>query len=199
LSSALTVKQERFATAYIETGNASEAYRIAYDADGMTPASVHREAHAVLDNPKVASRVAALQAELRERHKVTADRIVEELALIALADAGDFYDWGPNGVTVKDKSQLTPEQRRVVSEVSQTITEAGGTIRVKLHDKQAALDKLARHFGVYKDGNGDTPAGNVTNITRIERLIVYPSNPDAGGVPAPAGEPPVQGSKGRKG
>jgi hypothetical protein len=94
----------------------------------------------------------------------------------------------------QDKASLTAEQRRVVSEVSQTVTEAGGTIRVKLHDKMSAIDKLGRHLGMFKDGNGDTPPPNVTNITRIERLIVYPPNTDAGGVPAATGKAKVQGS-----
>lgn len=33
----LTIKQEAFARAYVETGNASEAYRRAYDAARMKP------------------------------------------------------------------------------------------------------------------------------------------------------------------
>ena len=45
---------------------------------------------------------------------------------------------------------MTPEQRAVISEVSQTITEARGTIRVKLHSKLDALEKLGRHLGVFK-------------------------------------------------
>ena len=35
----LTPKQEAFCLAYMETGNASEAYRRAYDADNMKPAT----------------------------------------------------------------------------------------------------------------------------------------------------------------
>ena len=34
---ALTIKQNAFAMAYIETGNASEAYRRSYDAGNMAP------------------------------------------------------------------------------------------------------------------------------------------------------------------
>ena len=36
----LTPKQERFCQVYIETGNASEAYRAAYNAEKMKPESV---------------------------------------------------------------------------------------------------------------------------------------------------------------
>lgn len=38
----LTIKQEAFCQAYIETGNASEAYRTAYAADKMKPEAVFK-------------------------------------------------------------------------------------------------------------------------------------------------------------
>lgn len=199
MSSALTPKQEKFTTAYIETGNASEAYRQSYDAAGMSTNSVHREAHALLENPKVAARLDELQAAHQKRHEATVDRLVKELSLIAFADAGEFFEWGPDGVTVRDKAVLTAEQRRVVSEVSQTVTEAGGTIRVKLHDKLAAIDKLGKHLGMFKDVHEHTgPDGGPIQIQRIERVIVDPADPDTESLPAPAGEPPVQGGKGRE-
>lgn len=53
----LTSKQQAFVAAYLETGNASDAYRTAYDAAGMSPASINREASALLDHPKVAARI----------------------------------------------------------------------------------------------------------------------------------------------
>lgn len=40
---ALTQKQEAFALAYFETGNASEAYRRAYNAENMKPESINRK------------------------------------------------------------------------------------------------------------------------------------------------------------
>jgi phage terminase small subunit len=151
-TSKLTIKQEAFAQAYIETGNASEAYRRAYQVSPSTkPNTVEKRACELLKHGKVAGRIAELQAGHQKRHDVTIDRIVGEYVKIAFADAGDYFDWGPNGVTVKDKSELTPEQRSVVAEVSQTVTEKGGTIRVKLHDKLNALEKLGKHLGMFID------------------------------------------------
>lgn len=148
----LTPKQEAFAQAYIETGNASEAYRRAYNVSaGTKPNTIEKRACELLKHGKVAGRIAELQAGAQKRHEVTVDRIVSEYVKIAFADAGDYFDWGPNGVTVKDKSELTPEQRSVVAEVSQTVTEKGGTIRVKLHDKLNALEKLGKHLGMFVD------------------------------------------------
>lgn len=75
----LTPKQEKFCLKYIETGNASEAYRHAYDAGNMKAATINRNATALLKNNKVATRLEAQQAEHRERHNVTVDTLTAEL------------------------------------------------------------------------------------------------------------------------
>lgn len=75
----LTPKQEAFALAYVEMGNASEAYRRAYNAVKMKPETVNRTAKGLLDNRKIAARVAELQAEHVERHKLTVDDLLAEL------------------------------------------------------------------------------------------------------------------------
>jgi hypothetical protein len=76
---ALTPKQEAFACAYVETGNASEAYRRSYDAENMKPESVWRKACELLDNGKVKARVAELQSAAAERCIVTVASITQEL------------------------------------------------------------------------------------------------------------------------
>lgn len=75
----LTLKQEAFAQAYIETGNASEAYRRAYDAENMTQNSIAVQACKMLDSPKIALRVDELRANAQERHEVTVDSLIREL------------------------------------------------------------------------------------------------------------------------
>lgn len=71
----MTPKQEAFCLAYIETGNASEAYRQAYAAQNMKAVSVNVEARKMLADPKIAHRVAVLKAAHVERHNVTVDDI----------------------------------------------------------------------------------------------------------------------------
>ena len=55
---ALTVKQEKFCQAYVETGNASEAYRMAYATDKMKATSINSKAYELLNNGEVTVRVA---------------------------------------------------------------------------------------------------------------------------------------------
>ncbi|ECL8230238.1 terminase small subunit [Salmonella enterica] len=75
----LTIKQEAFCQAYIETGNASEAYRTAYAADKMKPEAVHVQACKLQDNPKIALRIKELRGEIKQRHNVTVDSLLAEL------------------------------------------------------------------------------------------------------------------------
>lgn len=75
----LTPKQEAFALAYVETGNASEAYRRAYNAVRMKPAVVTVKASELLAHGNVAVRVKELQAAHIERHEITVDDLLREL------------------------------------------------------------------------------------------------------------------------
>jgi len=75
----LTPKQEAFCLAYIETGNASEAYRRSYSAGKMKAESVAIAASRLLDNAKVALRVKELQESHQKRHNVTVDSLLAEL------------------------------------------------------------------------------------------------------------------------
>ena len=75
----LTPKQENFAQVYLETGNASEAYRQAYSTKGKSENYIHVQASELLHSPKVAVRVEELKAEHKERHKLTVDDLLAEL------------------------------------------------------------------------------------------------------------------------
>ena len=67
----LTPKQEAFCLAYLETGNASEAYRRSYDAENMKPETVNRSAKELIDNHKITARLDELRAPVVEEAKVS--------------------------------------------------------------------------------------------------------------------------------
>ena len=73
-----------------------------------------------------------------------------------------MFSWGPDGVTLRDSEELTDDEASVVSEVSQTTTENGGSIKAKLLDKIKALELLGKHLGMFTDkmnisGDPDAP------------------------------------------
>lgn len=75
----LTPKQEKFAQVYIETGNASEAYRQAYSTQGKGENAIWVRASELLHNSKVAVRIDELKAAHQKRHNVTVDSLLAEL------------------------------------------------------------------------------------------------------------------------
>ena len=98
--------------------------------------------------------------------------MIEELALVAFSNLGDFVEWGPDGIKIKDTAgDLNDEQKRCVAEVSETRSEHSATIRFKLHDKIAALDKLARHLGLYMNSKDAERPKDYVPLE--ERLLQY--------------------------
>ena len=76
----LTPKQEAFAMAYVECGNASNAYRMAYDVnENTTDNTISVEASKLRNNPKITLRILELQELAQERHSITVDSLTDEL------------------------------------------------------------------------------------------------------------------------
>lgn len=67
----LTIKQENFCLAYIETGNATEAYRQAYDAKKMQEATINRKAKDLIDNGKIRARLTEIRKPAIEAAQIT--------------------------------------------------------------------------------------------------------------------------------
>jgi phage terminase small subunit len=75
----LTIKQENFCQAYIVTGNASEAYRRAYNVAKMKPAGIADNASKLLASTNIALRIESLCAAQVERHLDTVEDIARML------------------------------------------------------------------------------------------------------------------------
>ena len=71
----LTPKQEKFCQVFIETGNASESYRQAYDAESMKESTINRTAVELLGNRKITARLDGLRGIHAEKHNITIDRL----------------------------------------------------------------------------------------------------------------------------
>jgi phage terminase small subunit len=74
----MTPKQADFIALYLDTQNASEAYKRAYKSTGK-PNTIHRKASELLKHPEVKKELELLQAQVKEQNKVTLDSIVTEL------------------------------------------------------------------------------------------------------------------------
>ena len=75
----VTEQEEKFSQVFVETGNASEAYRQSYKSDKMSVNAIGVEASRMLDRPRVALRISQLREKHSKRHNVTVDSLIAEL------------------------------------------------------------------------------------------------------------------------
>lgn len=116
----LTEKQEKFCQSYLDTdGNASEAYRMAYDTSNMKPESVWTNASQLLDNTKVAQRIDEIRAERAAETVVERKKVEKVLMDIITADPNDLYTVDPKTGRIKMKSpnQLPKRMRNALKKI----------------------------------------------------------------------------------
>ena len=113
------------------------------------------------------ARIAEIMRAGAERAEVTVEQVVRELKLIGFSDIRKVVSWrnelvtrtekGKDGepvmvlmprVTIVDADKISDEAAAAVAEVSQTVN---GALRVKLHDKHAALVSIGKHLGMFVD------------------------------------------------
>lgn len=165
----MTPKQRRFVEEYLVDRNAAAAARRV----GDEPKFACQRGWRMLHNPKVRVAIAAAAREREERTGISRDRVLRELARIAFASAGEYLDWGPDGVALKNKSVLTPDQQAAVAEITQRRTKTSDTVRFKLYDKLAALKELSRLLGYAGEtlDAADAEVGELSDTERVQRVL----------------------------
>ena len=133
----LTQKQENFCLAYIETGNASEAYRSAYDAENMKTETVHKRANELLSHGAVTGRLSELRDKAAKRNQITVDDLIRELeeARIAALTAETPQSSAATAATM-GKAKLLGLDKQIVE---QTVT-ATSTVTASVTHSLAKID-----------------------------------------------------------
>jgi phage terminase small subunit len=153
----LNPRQVLFVEEYLIDLNGKEAAIRA----GYTREAAAVRASKLLRRPAVRQAVAAAMAARAERSRaffeggITPERVIAEYGRIAFADRRRFGDWGPDHVRFSASRTLSDDDRAAVAEIAEA---AGGIKRVKLFDKQAALNSLSRIFA-HADSARFRPSG----------------------------------------
>lgn len=143
----LTPKQARFVDEYMIDLNATQAAKRA----GFSAKTAQQQAARLLGLLHVQDAISARQERLSKKAGVTAERVIRELARIAYVDRRGIVTVKGGKVTVTDFDKLSDDEAACIEEVSQTITDAGGTVRVRMASKIDALDRLGKHLGLFLD------------------------------------------------
>ena len=162
---ALTLRQQLFVEHYLILGNGREAAIRA----GYSPQSAATLAVNLKHLPHVAEAIRQGRAESARSAAIDRDRLLEELARIAFSDMGRIAEWGPEGISLKSNAEIAPEDRAAISELAV----APGAARIRLHNKQRALDSIARQLGFY--GRGTRVGGGHGEDGPGERLALAES------------------------
>lgn len=154
----LTAKQKAFVKEYLRNGqNAVRAWLVAVGKSPDTETSPHfrRMGSNMLNTLAVKEKLAVVEEKVDTQimqsaavMQITKERIIEELAKIAFSNATDVAQWDENGVVkYKATEDLPAEVRASIAEI-----QGGKTgLRIKHHDKQAALIQLGKELGLFKE------------------------------------------------
>ena len=142
----LTPKQEKFCRLYIELGNASEAYRQAYNAKNMTTGAINTNAKKLLRDTPIALRIEELQQAHQQRHNLTVDNII--------ADLQEYRDicMGRKPLTITTVVKNAQEGTAQSVNTECFVFEPTGANK--------ALELLGKHLGMFKDRVDVTSGGN---------------------------------------
>lgn len=135
----LTFQQWRFVMEYMLDFNA----RAAMSRAGYTDAS---HTTRLTQAPNIRKHLANVLAERYRANVLVANKLLARIVDIVDANLGDFLDWKGTTIKLKPASEIPPEKRALLAELSQG--ESGG-FKIKLHDKLAAIEKGMRHLGLY--------------------------------------------------
>lgn len=152
----MTPKQQRFVEEYLKEPDATKAaIRAKYSKN-----TAGQIGYQLLQKTLVRKAIEKGQLAAQERTGVTVDRVLKELAAIGFADMGTYLKLDGKDTTARlDWSKLPKSATKIIQEITQEEHTGGrghetGQVRrtkFKLYSKLDALEKLARHLGMYDD------------------------------------------------
>lgn len=175
----LTDKQAQFVREYLVDLNATQAaIRSGYSED-----TANQQGSRLLANVGVGKAIADAMAERSVRTRVTADRVLTELARIGFSDIRSAVAWRANLSETGDEDEDGVPKTRAFNEVeligsadidheaAAAIAEISqgkdGALKVKMHNKVAALQEMGRHLGIANKHEHSGPNGEQLSPTII--------------------------------
>lgn len=154
----LTALQERFALEYVKDFNATRAYQACKPHVSAKTAGV--EGYRLLKNPSVQAAAQAARERIANKLELSAERTMQEIARLAYFDPRKLFDPEGNPLSLDKLDDDTAAAIAGVEVVTVGNADMGfGEVRkIKISDKNAALEKAAKILGLFKKDNEQ--AGN---------------------------------------
>ena len=143
----LTAKQKRFIEEYLVDLNATQAAIRA----GYSPHTAKEIGSENLSKPHIRARVEKELAERSKRTGINQDRVIRELARIALVNPVDVINM--DEATIKEMASADDTAAILSVKVKKIPTEEGTITEreIRMADKIKALELLGKHLGMFTD------------------------------------------------
>lgn len=135
----LTAKQEKFIQNIVKGMSQREAYKDAYDAEGMSDNAIDREASLLMKNPKVAQRHKELVDAIAKPTIMTAQERLEYLTEVIKGTQGEKVIEIVDGEAVELNVPASIKNRLTAIDLmnkmqGEYVTKVEGNVSVKLED-----------------------------------------------------------------
>ena len=153
---ALSARQRRFVEEYVASANGTQAAIKA----GYSPSTASVQASRLLAKDKIRAAIQVEAAPLREKLQITQERVVEETGKLGFSDLRDVARWNEEGLVLLPSDEIDADAaaaiKKITSRTTKRLTKSGDEVvmtytTIELHDKVAALDKLAKLLGLYTE------------------------------------------------
>ena len=158
----LTPKQARFCAEYFVDLNATQAALRA----GYSRATA--ENGKLMASPNIRRALQQRSAELNAEHELARHRIFTELEKMAFASMGDYFD---DSGKPKPLNLVGADAKAALGSYHLTETDKGSSVRIRLNNKLAALEKMARHIGFYGFALGNKDVGGQMAEARAGHVV----------------------------
>ncbi len=151
----LTDKQQRFVTEYLVDQNATQAAIRA----GYAKSGARTEGARLLANADIAALVKQKLEKAAEKAETTVARVLQELSRLGFSDIRQAFDEQGNVLPPDQWSDAFAASVASIEVVTKTLPGRGDDERarveyihkIKVWDKNSALEKIAKHLGMFVD------------------------------------------------
>lgn len=153
----LTDKQARFVEEYLIDLNATQAaIRAGYSEKTAQVIGAEN-----LSKPMIADAIAKARKKTSDKLEITRERVLIEMARIAFSDPRKMFDEDGQLLPIVDMDDDTVaaiggvdmNMRSVRGPDGESTNETEGVHKIKVWDKNSALEKLSKHLGLFEQDN----------------------------------------------
>lgn len=162
----LTPKQEKFAQEVASGKSQADAYRAAFNCEKSSQTTIIKRASELMADGDISGRVKELTEKSAIRAELTAERVLREVSRLAFFDIRKIFN---EDGSLKKVFELDDDTAAGIAGIEAIDIGGEGQLMIskkfKVADKNAALEKLCKHLGLYAPQKVEHSGGVVVSAT----------------------------------